>query len=156
MNWLNKIRDSLHPKAVPALALGAFGKHPGWNDHLEDLGLDTEALLAARQLLYVQGIGGAIDSGDWNNAGAASATPPEPGELSDAVPDFGHLFFWFSRPDFLAGRLWASCDGKGRDRYPMVVCAHAAHLEPDITAARIVAALESLREACRATETARR
>jgi hypothetical protein len=25
--------------------LGAFGKHPGWNDHLDDQGLDTNELI---------------------------------------------------------------------------------------------------------------
>src|SRR5258705_3476695 len=43
--------------------LAAFGKHPGWDDHVEDLGLDSESLIFAKTLLYVQGIGGQIDSG---------------------------------------------------------------------------------------------
>ena len=143
VNWLNKFRESFQPKAVPGLALGAFGKHPGWNDHLEDLGLDTEALLATRQLLYVQGIGGLIESGGWNNA-----------DPSDPIPEFAHVFFWFSAPDFVAGRLWASHDGKGRDRYPMVICAHAAHLPPALAADSIALALEKLQAACRSATSA--
>ena len=31
--------------------LGAFGKHPGWDDHVEDLGLETESLIYAKTLL---------------------------------------------------------------------------------------------------------
>ena len=31
-------------KTEPAANLAAFGKHPGWNDHLDDLGLDTDLL----------------------------------------------------------------------------------------------------------------
>src|SRR5260370_12574366 len=42
--------------------LGAFGKHPGWDDHVEDLGLETESLIYAKTLLYVQGIGAQIHS----------------------------------------------------------------------------------------------
>ena len=119
------------------VSLGAFGKHPAWDDHLEDLGLDTEALLTARQLLYVQGIGGLIESGEWNT------TDP-----TDPTPEFAHLFYWFSQPDVLIGRLWASHDGKGRDRYPMVVCAHTAHLAPASVLDEIALALARLQTIC--------
>ena len=47
------------------VGLAAFGKHPGWDDHVEDLGLETESLNLAKTLLYVNGIGGQIDSGAW-------------------------------------------------------------------------------------------
>ena len=142
-SWFTKLRESFQPKPVPAVALGAFGKHPGWDDHLEDLGLETEALLAARKLIYVQGIGGLIESGAWTH-----------GDPDDAAPEFDHLFFWCSQPDFLVGRLWASRDGKGRDRYPMVICAHTTFLAPAQAAERIVPVLEKLHAACLATESA--
>jgi len=35
--------------------LAAFGKHPGWNDHMDDVGLETESLVAAKTRLYVDG-----------------------------------------------------------------------------------------------------
>ena len=57
------------PKATPGtnkqIFLGAFGKHPGWDDHIEDLGLETASLVQAKTLFYVQGIGGEIDAGAW-------------------------------------------------------------------------------------------
>ena len=40
------------------VALAAFGKHPGWDDHVEDLGLETQSLNLAKTVLYVDGIGG--------------------------------------------------------------------------------------------------
>jgi hypothetical protein len=95
------------------IALAAFGKHPGWDDHVEDLGLETQSLNLAKMVLYVNGIGGQIDSGAWD-------------KLDDAqqLPDFCHVFLWQRSGQILVGRLWSSSDGKGRKRYPMVVCAH--------------------------------
>jgi formylglycine-generating enzyme required for sulfatase activity len=93
--------------------LAAFGKHPGWDDHVEDLGLETESLIIAKTLFYVNGIGGQIDSGAWERL--------EPAQQLSA---FKHVFLWQRSGQFLIGRLWSSSDGKGRKRYPMVVCLH--------------------------------
>lgn len=123
--------------------MGAFGKHPGWSDHIEDIGLDTDALLAARQFLYVQGIGGAIDSGVWDSLPA-----------EQALPEFGHRFAWFGGDDCLVGRFWASRDGKGRARYPMVTCAHAAGMPARLVLDCAEPVLEQLERDCRATESA--
>ena len=58
------LRDEPPPAGDgPQVCLGAFGKHPGWDDHMDDLGLETESLLQAKHLLYVQGIGQHINSG---------------------------------------------------------------------------------------------
>jgi formylglycine-generating enzyme required for sulfatase activity len=93
--------------------LAAFGKHPGWDDHVEDLGLETESLILAKTLFYVNGIGGQIDSGAWERL-----------EPAQQLPAFKHVFLWQRSGQFLIGRLWSSSDGKGRKRYPMVVCLH--------------------------------
>jgi formylglycine-generating enzyme required for sulfatase activity len=95
------------------IGLAAFGKHPGWDDHVEDLGLETESLIIAKTLFYVNGIGGQIDSGAWEKLDA-----------SQQLPGFKHVFLWQRSGQFLIGRLWSSSDGKGRKRYPMVVCTH--------------------------------
>ena len=94
-------------------ALAAFGKHPGWDDFIEDLGLETESLNVARTVLYLNGIGGQIDAGVWEKL-----------EPAQQLPAFGHVFLWQRSRQVLVGRLWSSSDGKGRKRYPMVVCAH--------------------------------
>src|SRR2546430_11297502 len=56
--------------AQPRLTLAAFGKHPGWDDHLPGIGVDTETLARVKQVLYVSGIGGQIDSGVWGEVEA--------------------------------------------------------------------------------------
>ena len=64
--WLNDLGSkfgSFIGKRPGSAHVGAFGKHPGWDDHLDDIGLNTEPLIAAKQYLYVQGIGGVIDAG---------------------------------------------------------------------------------------------
>src|SRR3954469_19188632 len=123
------------PKSAPALHLAAFGKHPGWNDHLDDLGLDTDALITAKRLLYVQGISQNIDSGAWDKLDESSDadTPGTIGRLDL----FRHDFLWHMPSIMLAGRLWSSSDGKGRDKYPMVLCAQVNDL-PDRFASPIV------------------
>ena len=34
------------------LTLGAFGKHPGWDDHILGIGVETETLAQLKQLLF--------------------------------------------------------------------------------------------------------
>jgi hypothetical protein len=123
--------------------LGAFGKHPGWDDHIEDLGLETESLIVAKTLLYVQGIGGQIDSGAWEKL-----------DPTQQLPAFKHLFLWLRGQQCLVGRLWSSSDGKERTRYPMVVCAHLAGL-PVISALNLaLPQLERVEQACLLTPSA--
>jgi hypothetical protein len=105
------------PRVTPGsnkqVFLGAFGKHPGWDDHVEDLGLETGTLNTAKVLFYVEGIGGEIDAGAWEKL-----------DESQRLSAFKHIFVWHRPGQLLIGRLWSSSDGKGRTRYPMVVCAH--------------------------------
>ncbi|MBL9031138.1 MAG: hypothetical protein JNM80_05465 [Phycisphaerae bacterium] len=93
--------------------MAAFGKHPGWNDHIDDLGLSTPELVATKRLIYVEGVAGNIDSGAWDALDAGAR-----------LEGFDHLFAWrLAGSQVLAGAMWSSSDGKGRKRYPMVVCA---------------------------------
>lgn len=92
--------------------VAVFGKHPGWDDHIDDIGLTTERLVQIKRVLYVEGIGGNIDAGAWD-------AMPEGSRLEG----FEHSFIWRSGGELAVGRFWSSTDGKGRQRYPMVVCA---------------------------------
>ena len=149
-------------KPAPAVHLAAFGKHPGWNDHLDDLGLDTQPLVTAKRLLYVQGISQNIDSGAWDKLESADAAAGG-GQSSGlaAIPRldlFRHDFLWYmpedGLPDYLAGRLWSSSDGKGRAKYPMVVCSHIVDL-PDRFATHVVMpVLARVHEKCAAAASA--
>jgi len=97
--------------------VAAFGKHPGWDDHMEDIGLETDMLVAAKRILYIQGIAGNIEHGRWSEL-----------ETKRLSIEFGHSFIWCREDDIVAGRLRSSRDGRGRTSYPMVVCAHCRRL----------------------------
>lgn len=116
------------------LFLAAFGKHPGWNDHIEDLGLETDLLVRLKRTLYLDGIGSNVDSGAWE-------------KLSEAqrLAEFDHLFFYHAERDVVLGRMWSSMDGKGRTRYPMVVCAHCSGLPLPWVFQQVLPCLEDIR-----------
>lgn len=120
--------------------LGAFGKHPGWDDHIDDIGLDTESLVAAKQLLYVEGIGGQI--GAWEKLDWTAQIA------------FDHAFVWRRETQILVGRMWASSDGKKRTRYPMVVCAHCVGASLSLVLDTLFAWLAELRTRTMATNSA--
>ncbi|HVT83395.1 MAG TPA: hypothetical protein VHM90_22330 [Phycisphaerae bacterium] len=143
-------------KHEPAAHLAAFGKHPGWNDHLDDLGLDTDPLVTAKTLLYMQGISQNIDAGAWE-----ALEPNEPNASRAAIARldlFRHDFLWHlpanSHPALLAGRLWSSTDGKGRDKYPMVLCSQIAGMPDGFVADFVFPFLTRVHERCAEAATA--
>jgi formylglycine-generating enzyme required for sulfatase activity len=131
------------PGTSKQIFLGAFGKHPGWDDHVEDLGLETFSLVEAKKLFYVQGIGGEIDSGAWEKL-----------DESQRLPAFKHVFVWQRPGQYLVGRLWSSSDGKGRTRYPMVVCAHCVGVSLAWVLDHLLPRLEQIEQACVTTQSA--
>lgn len=125
--------------------VAAFGKHPGWDDHIEDLGLESESLVYARSSLYVQGIRGQIDSGAWEKL-----------DETQRLAGFKHLLLWqrAASGQTIIGRMWSSSDGKGRTRYPMIVCVHCAGVPLDWALAQVLPRLEQIEQACAATKSA--
>lgn len=159
MKSLTRFLSGANPQ--PEAHLAAFGKHPGWNDHTDDLGLDTHPLITAKRLLYMQGISQNIDSGAWETAPSDPASPGGGGGGGGTggtgrLDRFRHDFFWHM-PDnpavLLAGRLWSSADGKGRDKYPMVLCAQFDELPASI-ARQSLPFLAQVHERCAAAATA--
>ena len=125
------LRDSLEGK----IHVAVFGKHPAWTDHIDDLGVTTESLAMAKRLLYLEGIAGQLASGAWDRI-----------EKSGQALDFDHRFVWRRGEQALAGAIWASSDGKGRTRFPIVICAHI----PDGGAVRVyLPSIELLGLECR-------
>jgi hypothetical protein len=112
MNRFPKVflREPLNGKVHVA----GFGKHPAWDDHIDDIGLDTETLVLTKKLLYSQGIATQLASGAWDQI-----------EKSGNAIGFNHRFCWSRESQTIAGAIWASSDGKGRTRFPMIVCAQA-------------------------------
>ena len=123
--------------------LGAFGKHPGWEDHIEDIGLDSPRLVAIKQGLYVRGLGGNNDSGAWEQLGK-----------DERIDGFRHLFFEHLRGEVVVGRMWSSSDAQGRTRYPMVVCAHCSGLSMAWVLQEVLPRLEDAERRCVATRSA--
>jgi hypothetical protein len=93
--------------------VAGFGKHPAWDDHIDDIGLDTETLVLTKKLLYSQGIATQLASGAWDQL-----------EKSGNAIEFNHRFCWSRENQAVAGAIWASSDGKGRTRFPMIICVH--------------------------------
>lgn len=133
-----------------ALRVAAFGKHPGWNDHLEenaeapDLGVRTPSLVWTKGLLYEQGVGRNIDSGSWEKL-----------DPVQRLEEFRHQFFWHGQTGKVLGLMWSSRDGKGRARYPMVLASHAVGTHRIWTIDTVIGRLRQLREDCLATDSAR-
>jgi hypothetical protein len=127
---------------APRFFLGAFGKHPGWNDHMDDIGLLTASMVEARSYLY-GGIAHQIEHAAWEKAGAGKVTP-----------GFDHLIHWRRLNESLTGLVWSSQDGKGRALYPMITVAHSVTRSYSWLAGELLPALEDLKAKCRATNSA--
>lgn len=123
--------------------IAAFGKHPGWDDHIDDIGLETDILIAVKRMLYVHGVGGNVDSGSWD---ALQENQP--------VEEFKHNFVWYLDGNLIAGRMWSSQDGKGRTSYPMVVCVQCCQLPLEWVLKNVLPLLERVEETCAATTSA--
>ncbi len=147
--FLKSLARLLGPsKSEPQVHLAAFGKHPGWNDHIDDLGLDTDELVTAKKLLYLQGINQNIDAAAWEKL-----------EPDQRIDSFLHDFLWHmprgsGAPPLIAGRLWASVDGKGRDKYPMVLCVEIVDLPDSFAVTTALPSLAKTHERCASASTA--
>lgn len=141
INWLHGGLSWLR-KCGPRVHLAAFGKHPGWDDHMDDLGLDTPSLVTLKRILYLQGIAGNLATGAWEQLDEAAR-----------LPAFNHLFRWQRGDQYLIGRIWSSCDGKGRAHYPMILCAHVLG-PPAPPAEQIDEVLQILHQQCAGTDQA--
>ena len=139
----NFLRERIDDAEGSAEYFGIFGKHPGWDDHIEDLPLPTVSMVTAKQLLYVQGIGSQISSGAWSRLSAGAC-----------LPDFNHILLWVRERQFLVGRLWASRDGKRRAHFPMIALVHGINLPLEAAFGPLLAQLEQVVAGCRATTSA--
>lgn len=136
-NFLNENWKAI-PDA-PRFFLSGFGKHPGWNDHLDDIGLITDSLIRARDLLY-GGIAHQIESAAWEKSG--------PDKVASG---FDHMIHWRRFNESLTGLMWSSRDGKGRSLYPMITLAHCVGQPFGWQAEEVMPALEEVGAKCRAT-----
>ena len=122
------------------LTLAAFGKHPGWDDHIPAIGVATETLAYVEKTLYDKGVRGQIDAGAW-----------EKGKLDQTqrLPGYDHLLFWSRAGHLILAQIWSSTDGKGRLNYPMVLCVDSEGVSPGFMVRTLAPGLERIKESCR-------
>jgi hypothetical protein len=136
-NFLNEDWKAI-PDA-PRFYLSGFGKHPGWNDHLDDIGLITDSLIRAKISIY-GGIAHQVESAVWERGGPERMTA-----------GFDHVIHWRRMNESLTGLMWSSSDGKGRSLYPMITLAHCIGQTFDWQAAEVLPVMEDVGKKCRAT-----
>ena len=126
------LRDLRRGNSGPALAL--FGKHPAWNDHMDDFGLATPTLRACKRLLYLQGL-------------AANAAR----EQSEAAPvaPYRHSLLWLREREAMLIRLVESEDGRGRHFFPLVAAMHLELADEDRALRLLLPALRGFADAAR-------
>ncbi len=153
--------------------LTAFGKHPAWGDHIDDLPLPGPELAAFKHALYDQGIQSAItrwirpaDNPRDPDPGAAPTTPAATAapqsydrvlDSGDADPAAGllpldHHAIWIRGAACIFARLGPSADRAGRAKFPLVVAAQVQGIAP-ADAADILPDLDRLFDACAAAST---
>ena len=123
----------------PSAAVAVFGKHPGWNDHMHELGLDSAALVDVRRELYTEGVGRNVDGGAW-----------EAMSEDERLDGFAHVFLRVRSEAVVCGRLWSSSDGRGRTRYPMVMAVQCRGTAPGEAVRRLAEPMRTGRDELRA------
>ena len=129
------------------VALGAFGKHPGWDDFLATaqgvdtgLGIDTTALIELKRILQNEGILRFQEREEWKDL-----------DREAWLEVFRHVFVWSSRGELVVGRLWSSFDRKGR-RLPMFLAAQASGLALPWVARQFLPRLETIERRIRESD----
>jgi hypothetical protein len=131
----------LRDRLSGTIHIAGFGKHPAWDDHIDDIGLATETLVLTKQFLYSEGIATQLASGAWDQIE----------KLGHAI-EFDHRFVWSRAEQAVVGAIWASADRKGRTRFPMVICAQAG-LDGLRSIGLLLAPIEQLAILCKETKT---
>ena len=127
------LRDFRKGNAKPALAL--FGKHPAWNDHMDDFGLATPSLRTCKRLLYLQGM-----------AANAARQQSEAG----TVQAYRHFVLWIREREAMLIRMVESEDGRGRGYFPFLAAVHFDSTEAQRSLRLLLPVMRSLLDECRA------
>ncbi|HTV47781.1 MAG TPA: hypothetical protein VMG59_05005 [Phycisphaerae bacterium] len=127
----------------PLLALSVFGKHPAWDDHMDDIGEQSRDMQEFKRIIYVEGIGRNIDSGTWAQL-----------SVDQRLPEFNHLLVYSRDSHYFWATLSASTDGKGRSLYPLVVALQSRGFSPAEVERQICPLLLELRDSLQNTDSA--
>jgi len=142
-NFFKRFNPKGQDNPSEGIFVAAFGKHPGWDDHIDDIGFETDVFVTVKRILYIQGIGGNIDSGSWDKLNE-----------DQLIEEFNHVFFWYINGNLVVGRMWSSQDGKGRKSYPFVVCVQCSKLPIKWIFENVLPRLEKVEATCAATTSA--
>lgn len=110
---------------------------------MEDIGRQSREMLDFKRLVYVEGVGGNIDSGNW-------AHLPE----TERLDCFNHLLVAVREDYCIMATLTASADGKGRNLYPIIAAVQARRLKLADMGGHVGPLLLEMREAVRNTHSA--
>lgn len=135
---LNEATEAVFQETNSRLHLALFGKHPCWNDHMEDYGLRTPSLLEFKRRMYSEGIGGRLDAGAWFNLA------PE-----HRLEAFDHELLWTGATGVIFAVIWHSTDAGGRAAYPMCAAAHFLTSRLPAKVGPVFAALQEVAQDCR-------
>ena len=130
------LSDFKRGNSGPVLAL--FGKHPAWDDHMEDLGLVTASLQMCKRLLYIQGIA----------ANAARQQSLDEEQTAGLFP-YRHFLLWIRDREMILLRLVESEDGRGRGFFPLVGACHFPAAWPQDALASLLVPLRNFVDDCR-------
>jgi hypothetical protein len=136
----------------PGVNLTAFGKHPAWGDHIDDLPLPGPELAPFKQAFYGQ-IQAALTR--WVRSGDNQDRILDSG---DADADAGllpldHHAVWIRDKVFILARIGPSSDRAGRAKFPLVVAAQVQGTAPAAAAGVVVDALDTLFDRCMEAQT---
>ncbi len=136
MTFFSKLTARIMQPKIGAAELSFYviGKHPGWDDHMPDIGADNPEVLDFKQRFYVEALAGNINSGAWKHL-------PEP----ELLPEFNHRFVYWHADVVMHGAIWASRDGKGRTLFPLIGMVFSRGLNPRVIAAASSAVLDAFR-----------
>lgn len=138
---LNENTESVFQNTNSRLHLALFGKHPCWNDHMEDLGLTTPSLIDFKRQLYYEGISSRLDCGAWRDLAS-----------DNRIETFDHELLWTGPTGVIFAVLWHSADAGGRAAYPMVAAAHFLTARLPAKIGPVFDALQEIAQNCRSAE----
>lgn len=102
-----------------SITVASFGKHPGWTDFMDHLGVKSELVVRAKNDLVIGAVGTLIAQQRWDAVPSDKASSPS-----------HWLWMWQEESSFLIGLTWPSQDGiTPPRRFPMTLCAHCTGVD---------------------------
>lgn len=133
----NFLRDLQRAKKG-RIFLALFGKHPAWDDHMEDLGLATPSLRTCKRVLYIEGMAA--------NAARHRTLDEDEGA---ALSPYRHVLLWIRNEEAILLRLVESTDGRGRHYFPLVGAVHFSAPSTEDALRWLLPPLQSFVHVCR-------